>query len=351
MRTFVLLGLTLAATTPAHAITGPFAVAPTCTSVAGVSDEERNCNADSLVYLPSGAPSTWEDRLVVILPGTDMEPNKHDELARMSATFGFRTLALSYDNRHKPKNGGSGKSISSLCEDIYGAGAGIETCHEAVADAILWGKDASTPADLDMEDEDTVILRLMDALDQLYVQDLMDGVNDYSWDQYYLNLVTNGSWCDFIIVGFSQGSTVTGVLASQEDLGAAVFLDGPSGWVDLGGVKTAQSWRAGPHATSGGAMFGAYHKAKAQPPLSTWTDLGMPGGIHEVDSVGTSVLPAGIHRIRAKLPWPASCSSHYSMARDTCFDYDPATSAPVLMGAYRGIFRDAAAAMDPQCVP
>lgn len=332
---------------------GPVDIAPVCTpSPGGVpSAGDRQCNADHRVYRPGTPVAGWGDELVVILPGTSMEPDKHDQLARIAAKAGYRTVALAYDNRHERPGGGAG-GVSALCNDISPADV---NCNEAVLDTILWGPTASPPlAGHTYDDEDAVETRLLGVLDELHAKDMLNGVNDFGYDSYRAEIAA-GDWCRILVVGFSQGSSVAAVLASQVDLGGAVMLDGPGGWVDVGGVLTAQSWRTGPHASDGDVLFGAYHTTKSNPPEDSWDDLNIPVGTHLVEesTPATSFLPVGTHRIEVDQAVPAGapgvCTDHMSMARDDCMPF--AGSMPLLAPAYRDMIQAAAAAVDADCAP
>jgi len=348
--TVVLLSLLCLPAVASAAPSGPHTFSPTCTApgAGAPSLADRKCVADHHVWLPSGAPGSWEDELVVILPGTDMEPDKHDGLARMAALEGHRAVVLGYDNRHEYLAGQGG--IGWICNQIL---PGDATCAESVVDTILWGPTAAPPlAGHAYDDEDSVQARLLDVLDQLHAQDMLDGVNDLHWDSYASDIAA-GTWCNIVVAGFSQGSTVTAVLASQEDLGGAIMLDGPSSVTMVGGSMVPQSWRAGPHATAGAVMFGAYHTTKSISPEDAWSDLGMATGTSFVDETDPATwdLPAGLHRLEVdQTPhtgW-GGCTDHFSMARDQCMTLD--AGVPILGDAYREMFRLAGTFEDPDCL-
>ncbi|MFK7927366.1 MAG: hypothetical protein AB8H79_04210 [Myxococcota bacterium] len=355
MRLSILSLLLMSTSALAAPPSGPHNLAPICTAAAAgaPSHAQRKCVSPHRIWMPGTATATWEDKLVVMLPGTDMEPNKHDTIGQIAAKAGFRTILLGYDNRHEHVGPGSA-GISGFCVDEF---PGDTSCAGDVADTVLWGPTASPPvAGLNYDDEDSVEARLISALDRLHVQDMLDGTNDYGFDGYSTD-VQAGNWCNIIVAGFSQGSTVTGVLASQVDLGGAVMFDGPAGMTDVGGVPTAQDWRTGPHATDGSVMFGAYHNLKTFAPEDAWDDLGLPAGTDTVRQLlpFTWGVPAGIHRVEAFQAVPAGapgiCSNHMSMARDNCMPMAPGTSKPILFDAYTTFFEEAGAGMDPDCAP
>lgn len=352
MRTLLFALLTLPAA--ALAATGPYTITPTCTAPAAGAPTltQRNCVAggsDNHVWLPSGPTSGWEDELVVILPGTNMEPDKHDQIAQMAAVEGFRTISLAYDNRHLYL--GSTGGINTFCGAAHPADT---SCGGSVANTILWGPTVAPPvAGLDFDDEDSVQARLLDALAQAHANDMLDGINHKNWDTYEAAIAAD-DWCNVIVAGFSQGSTVTAVLASQRDLGGAVMLDGPSGLTDVAGTPTPQDWRTGPHDTAGAVMFGAYHTTKTYPPEDTYSDLGMATGTFEMNESDSTTwtLPAGLHRLDVNQTphtgW-GGCTDHFSMARDDCMALD-ASSTPILAPAYQLMFRRAGNIVDPDCM-
>lgn len=334
---------------------GPIDIAPTCTPD-GTPAADRKCNNVHRVWVPGTPVASWEDRLVVILPGTNMDPDKHDALAQMAAGAGFRTIVLSYDNRQEHALGPQ-FTVGSFCADHHW---GDRDCPGDVSRTVLWGPSAEpAPAGLTYNDEDSVEYRLIKVLKSLHDMDMLNGVNDYDWLHYKEEIDIHDSWCDIIVAGFSQGSQHASVLASDVDLGAAFFIDGASGRVPVGPVGAGwwmpANWRTGPHATDGAALFGVRHTTKTPSPEPAWTDLGMPvsaAGTHLIatGAPATSFLPAGEHRLKTDQTPPAGCSAHESMAKDGCFETG-AGGKPLVTDAYRDVFAEAALALDPDCAP
>lgn len=323
-----------------HAADGPMRFAPgACVD---------RC-ADHALYLPS-PPVAHHDRLVVFLPGTLMEPDKHDHVLRIAADAGFRALGLSYDNEQACA-GCASASIGGFCSTHA---PDDPDCFHLVSQTVIYGPTAApNPYPHTFADDDAIVPRLLDALDRLEARDLLDGLDDYGWGTYAAD-VAAGDFCRIIFAGFSQGAGYAMLLASLERVGGGVFLDGPNGVVATSFAPglIPQTWRSWAHATPGDALFAAWHQRSSLVGRDgVLTDLGLPIGTHGVVDPASSLLPAGLHRITTDQIAPTGESEHGSMAKDGAMPIDatsgtPAGSGagtPLLMGAYTDLFVGAGA--------
>lgn len=328
----------------AQAATAYAQISPSCTDNGVTTAAERQCTtgahqADSHVWIPSGAPATFEERLVVILPGTKNEPQDHDSVARIAANAGFRVIVLSYDNNQEHAASTSG-AVGAFCGNEH---PGDLDCIGDVAQRVLFGSDSGIAvSNHNLDDQDSVHARLVDVLTQLDSANPTHGWDDYLAEIDVADPYNDAVWCDFIMVGFSQGATYAGQLASLQDVGGAVFLDGPG---------ATGNWLTASHETDSSLWFGVHHVSN-QDRSAQWDDLGMPSGQSQVDDSDPTSwgLDAGDHRVEVTST-THSCTAHKSLAVDGCMAIDPASGAPVLAESYTDIFTEAAAAEDPECAP
>ena len=275
------------------------------------------------VYLPNSALS-MRDPLVVFLPGTNMEPNKHDLVLSMAAYAGYRAIGLSYDNTNQ---------VGSMCNNsICG-----DNCHGKVREEAILGTDTSNL--LTIEKADSVMERLYSLLAGLYEEDISDGTNNYGWDSYFVPLngapelsFNNLVWNKIIISGFSQGAGHAALIAKEVVVEGLFVMDGaddeclnanqdqqPADWIlDLADASANRPRYAVGHA-----------RGQTPPYVATpaWLSLGFGvSGVDDLDNILMEYPPYSA-AFTNQLPInDADCSEHMSMARDECMPTNPVSA-------------------------
>ena len=307
---------------------GPTSSVSYCTQAAA-DPTEAPC-AEHRVYLPA-ATQTLRPPLFVFLPGSSMEPDKHDLVLKMAAYAGYRTVGLSYDSRN---------NIELLCGSIFTPPSCSDPiCHRPVRDEIITGEDQTSLFIVDSAD--SVFERLYTLLVGLYDEDLLDGTNDYAWDSYYLPMSDdkvnqhNFSWNNIIIAGFSQGAGHAAKIAKDVEVHGMIMLDGPGdACLDGASNVVAAEWLTAPwDASAERPRYGLMHEYwfslfGAGAPV-TWQalDIGL-NSIANLDAIYQ--FPPAAAASTAQVPvTTSSCPNlgagtqeHGSIAADGCMPKD-----------------------------
>jgi hypothetical protein len=279
------------------------------------------------VYEPNPAV-TPRDPLVVFLPGTNMEPDKHDLVLQMAAYAGYRTIGLAYDNTIAVE---AACAASPVCGSNC-AGDGRE-------EAFL-GVDVSGQVSIDAGD--SILERLYRALEELDAIDPTGG-----WSSYYIptaGAVTTANilWEDIILAGFSQGAGHAAYIAHSVPVHGLVVLDGASDTCTdpVTGNDVAADWiAASADASAGRPKYGVHHRRGAPLPVPVplvWQALGIGSTSNPTlesalfDVIDTIPPPHASNTDQAFATPPAICSQHMSMARDQCM---PANMAATTIAA------------------
>lgn len=272
------------------------------------------------VYLPKPGQSL-RDPLVVFLPGSSMEPDKHDLVLSMSAYAGYRTIGLSYDNT---------TSVHSMCNNsICG-----DDCHRNVREEAILGLDRSNL--LTVEKADSILERLYSILAGLYDEDISDGTNDYRWDTYFVPLngapelsFTNIVWNKIVISGFSQGAGHAALISKEVLVEGLFILDGADDeCLNANSDKQPADWILDQVDVSADRPRYAVGHARTQTPPyvapATWLSQGF--GIAGADDLDDNVMqyPPMNAAFTTQLPInDPDCSEHMSMSRDECMPTNP----------------------------
>jgi len=283
-----------------------------------------------LVYKPASGQEV-RDPLVVFLPGTGMEAERHNQVLQTAAYAGYRTIGLSYDNVG---------TMESFCQ----AEGDCADCYGEARDEIITGNDTRPNVTI-VERSDSIVERLHNLLDALEADDLADGVDDDQWGDFYepfavltpppnsVAIHTLGSinWDRIILAGFSQGAGHAARIAQKAQVHGLIILDGGN---DTCGVDQPASWYADDNASLGRPRYGVTHRrgvANWSVP-ATWLALGFPAGFHDFEDNVISLEPAAVgitaQRIFPPPPNPPEtpntpCNAHYSMAKDGCMPTAP----------------------------
>lgn len=268
--------------------------------------------ADHHVYVPGG--TSPQPPTVVFLPGSGMEPDKHDLVLQMAAYAGYRAIGLSYDNVG---------SVSSLC----GTPSCDDDCAENIHIERVTGQDVS-PASSTVGG-DAILPRLYALLVELHTEDMLDGTNDLHWDALYEPAPPMASsldmstihWERIFIMGFSQGGGHAMFLAKRWPVGAAMVLDSNGESCDDEGLLRPEDWVTDPfNASSGRPHYGVGHARGESPPLvvqAMWPALGFGEIPGENLDAGSFAWPPSSASYTDQLP-VFSCTEHSTMAKDGC---------------------------------
>ena len=284
------------------------------------------------VYRP-GLGQEVREPLVVLLPGSGMEPARHDFLLQTAAFAGYRTIGLSYDNTG---------TLESQCS----AAADCLDCFGQARDEIITGND-TRPTNLTVvQRSDSIVERLHNLLRALEADDLADGADDDHWGDFYntfavgtpppnavaVHTLSSIEWDKIILAGFSQGAGYPARIAQQRQVHGVVMLDGGN---DTCGGQAA-NWYAEDNASLGRPLYGVAHRrglANWAVP-ETWLALGFPSSFDDLDDNviapfgPTAVAITDQDRVPQAPPETPNmpCSEHTSMAKDGCMP-TTATSA------------------------
>jgi pimeloyl-ACP methyl ester carboxylesterase len=268
-----------------------------------------------LVYEPNAAV-TPRAPLVVFLPGSSMEPNKHDLVLQMAAYAGYRTIGLAYDNTFP---------VEVACAATPQCG---NNCAGDAREEVTTG--IATSAALTVDAGDSIVERLYRVLEELDAIDPAGG-----WSSYYIpaaGAITTANiiWEDIIVAGFSQGAGHAAYLAHAFPVHGLVVLDGANDTCEdpLTGDELPADWiTATADASAGRPKYGVHHAHGEPEPVALpvgWQAEGIGSGSDRLlDSVFFDVLdlvppPAASHTAQSFATPPAICSEHTSMARDQC---------------------------------
>jgi hypothetical protein len=273
------------------------------------------------VFTPD--PSRERAPLFVFLPGTNMEPDKHDLVLATAASVGYRTIGLSYDNS---------VSINSGC-----AGAQQDcaaNCPGLLRAEVLRGVDLSPQ--VDVARGDSIVVRLYRVLEYLDSIDPAGG-----WSSYYVP--TAGAvhpsdivWEDIVVGGFSQGAGHALYISWVRQVHGLFILDGANDTcVDgLGGPELVADWlTSAPDASAGRPKYGVRHDHGTGDTTTdpVWQHVGLGTGLLSLDCTWSGcagdvfdIAPPAFASVTAQgFPTsPAICSQHMSMARDDCMPTD-----------------------------
>ncbi len=300
----------------------PIPLLGTASSVCAAAGPNSPC-APHLVYEPHPAV-TPRAPLVVFLPGTNMEPDKHDQVLSMAAYAGYRTIGLSYDNR---------TSMGTLCPDFATDPVtnlcGNDCRGQGRTEVIEGG--GLTP--LVVEDGDTIVDRLYKVLEELENIDPFGGWGGYIAGSGIANpQMSDIDWSQIIIAGFSQGGGHAAKIAhDQQVMGQVLIEGGTDTCFDAAGVEQTAEWiLATPSQSSSQPMFGLFNRrgaAASIPTPQSWRDLGFPRRTHDFDAT----VPLGYDVLDTRPPVPAAqtdqapvagCNRHSGMAKDDCMPTD-----------------------------
>ena len=271
------------------------------------------------VYSPS--PARAREPLFVFLPGTNMEPDKHDLILMTAASIGYRSIGLSYDNT---------VSEASACSGLTTCGL---NCAGLMREEVLRGVDVALTSTVDVARGDSILIRLYRVLQHLNAIDPAGG-----WSSYYIPAVggirsTNIIWENIIFGGFSQGGGHSAFISRKRQVHGLFVLDGANDTCDgpAGNLLPAEWITSGVDASAGRPKYGVRHDhgTGATTNTDSWQALGFGTTLTSLDCAGplcdvVDIIPPTHASVTAQgYPLsPSICSEHMSMARDDCMPTD-----------------------------
>ena len=261
-----------------------------------------------LMYTPTGDART---PLVVFLPGSNMEPNKHEQMHEIAAYAGYRTIGLSYDN------------IVSTQDACAARDSCADGCRSLVREEVATGIDVAPMGALAGRNvlfEDGVLPRLYRAL--RHAATLDPDYNAYLAPEDVPGEVDVDDilWENIIVAGFSQGAGVAAWLSRNYPLhGILMFDGGADQCTDASGASVPANWFNGADVSAGRPKFVVYHaRGLPQPSLHpSFVALGLSGTPFELDDPALDVIdqdPPSPASYTNHTP-PPGVGAHGSMAR------------------------------------
>lgn len=285
------------------------------------------------IYTPS--PVRERSPLFVFLPGTNMAPDKHDEVLMTAASTGYRAIGLSYDNTT------AGNVACPRATTPCGG-----DCNGNYRNEIVTGNNTSSA--IAVSSGDAILERLYRLLVHLDTTNPGGG-----WSTYYTPTpgavgYDNIAWQNIILGGFSQGAGHAAFISKTQAVHGLFILDGSNDTcIDPASSTSAPAdWMSTPDASAGRPKFGVRHDhgTGAVVNTDTWQALGLGASLFDIDCTGgfpcgaPGVLdsdppPQATKTDHVEASTPALCTAHRSMARDRCM---PTT----LTGASTGTMPD-----------
>jgi hypothetical protein len=192
------------------------------------------------VYLPPAAVAV-RDELLVFLGGSGGEPAQHEDLLRIWAHAGYRSISLAYMNE-EPAGG--------LCATVLD-----EDCEEEVREETIYGDVTHDSIYTTVSEPDSIVYRLRRLLQHLDRHRPAAGFGVY--------LDANGGirWDQIVLGGFSQGGGHVGLLSRDFLVARAFFLSKAVGHsTNAAGVTDISPWVHDARATPADRLYGIVHE-------------------------------------------------------------------------------------------
>jgi hypothetical protein len=285
------------------------------------------------VYGPN--PVREREPLFVFLPGTNMEPDKHDLVLMTAASTGYRSIGLSYDNTVSAGDACAGQEACGL------------NCRGDMREEVIRGVNVS--ANVAVARGDSILVRLYRVLENLDATDPGGG-----WSSYYVPTAgninsTNILWDTIIFGGFSQGAGHAARLSRVRQVHGLFVLDGANDTcIDALGNDVPSEWiTTGIDASAGRPKYGFRHDHGTGDTTTSasWDALGFGTSLTSIDCAlpGCDVIdmvppPHASVTAQGHPVLPAICSNHMSMARDACMPTDVAGATAAAAAADSRLF-------------
>jgi len=239
------------------------------------------------------------DRLVVMLPGSNVGASGYTDFVEHAARLGYPAVSLAYLNRG---------TIGAACQ----ATPGEEHCFMQARGEIVFGADVPDPQGVryssdkvDVDAANSIVGRLIALIDHLAVE-------DRRWNSFLIPDRTSPyvaanrgpvrlNYRKLILAGHSQGGGHAALLAMRTRVARVVMLSSPD---DTDQSGTA-SWIRAESATPLDRFWGLIHENEGpygQHVMQVWSELGGAGvgagdNTSEVDVGDGSGDPCGSHRL------------------------------------------------------
>lgn len=209
-----------------------------------------NWTEEHYVYVNRDMPKMG--RLVVLLPGSGMNPSSYLLLLKAAANRGYNAIGLKYPNTF---------SLADLCSKSTDS-----SCYEKVRLEVLDGTDRTQ----------LVYISRANSLENRLSKLLIYLKANYPEDQWsrFLNPNNSPEWSSVIVIGHSLGGGMAALIGQKYYTLRIVMLAAPTDYSDNFGKPAF--WLGKPHITPSSHYFGFGHlKDGIQRYEEIWTVLGM----------------------------------------------------------------------------
>lgn len=271
---------------------------------AAMAGKDKSGSAASNVYRfpTTGAPG-GQPTLNLFLPGTHLTPGQSTAYLDASASFGFHTIGLAYENA---------KNINKICVDSKDP-----DCNGDVRREIVFGTDESSL--VNVSPAASIVGRLKTALADRVAND-----PSHNWGQFR-TIGGDPDWPKIVVSGHSQGAGHAAILGIDLVVKRVAMIAGPN---DKNRVsKGAPVWeRPGRTPTGQWRGLGSLYDTSLPTQKKAWTALGLAGDVSQQD------VPTGATRL-ITTKQAANDDDHFSLVVDSSLVGGTAT--PVLKPSWR----------------
>ncbi len=291
-------------------------------------DCEFNTNRYHWVY----APSSPDNRLAVLFPGTSGYPNGYQKISQELANAGMHVIVLNYKN---------GTATHGLCD---GERLSDPNCFRKYRSEVVFGANVADPdgnayssSNVTVNQWNSVMnrtLKLVNYLKNNYASQGWGQFQSTSWNSTYI--AYNPTWSTVTMGGHSQGGGVALYLGKFYALDGVAMLSAPQDGWDESGIIYSPNWiTEGGFDTILGEIIGFDHETEENNmtaiQTTNWLSLGLPGPIVDTDVTSP---PYGSNRLQTSAPFSTGTGCliaryHSSTATDNCTPGSPPTHKPV----------------------
>ncbi|MCU7495702.1 MAG: T9SS type A sorting domain-containing protein [Ignavibacteria bacterium] len=245
---------------------------------------------DNYIFINKNVPQMG--KLVILLPGSGLNPSSYLLILRSAANRGYNVIGLKYPNTF---------SLAELCSKSTDS-----SCYEKVRLEVLDGTDRTQLVSVSRANS------LENRLSKLLIY-MKENYSEGQWD-LFLKPDKTPEWSNIIVIGHSLGGGMAAIMAQRYYILRVVMLASPTDYSDY--FNRPAFYLGKPHLTPSSHYFGFGHKKDAIVRYEEiWKLLGMDqfGPLINVDTtlppyLGTHMLSTGMN--------PPESDYHGSVAMD-----------------------------------